>query len=458
MPTFACSGDGGRMVKSKSLLRRFLGRVRRALLEHADYQLAWLWRRLMVRTTVIAITGSTGKTTAKELLLQILRTQGRTMGTRHNENDQFGVPRTMLRMRPWHRFAVVEVGTGGPGDIRRSARLLRPDVALVLSVGGTHADKFPTLEHTAAEKASLLEGLSRCGLAVLNADDARVAAMAARAPYRVETFGTSADCTVHAESAGSRWPQRLCFELHTPDGSRAVTTQLVGEHWLCSVLGAVAVAAGCRVPLDLIVAAIGTTPPFMGRMQPVALHSGAVMVRDEENGSAATLPAMIKVLTESQAQRRGLIFSDMSDTRTKPRKRLRDMGRLAAQHCDFAVFIGDHAHHARKAALDGGLAPESCVEFVDLRDAAAWLGERLREGDLVFLKGRVTDHLSRILFAQFGEIGCWKTHCRIHRLCDVCPQLRPGFELSAALARPIRLPGPAAGARGGSHGAERPAS
>lgn len=431
----------------RPLLRRLLGRLKRTALEHADYQLAWLWRRLMLRTTVIAITGSTGKTTAKELLTHILSTQGRTLATRNNENDQLGVPSTLLRMRPWHRFAVVEVGTGGPGTIRRSTRLVRPDIALVISVGGTHADRFPSLEHTAAEKASLLEGLNRCGLAVLNADDSRVAAMAPQAPGAVVTFGTSADCDVRADAVQARWPARLSFEVSTADGSRAVTTRLVGEHWLPSVLGAVAVAGGCRVRLDVIVDALGSVAPFMGRMQPVALRSGAVMIRDEENGSVATLPPMLKVLTESQAGRRGLIFSDMSDTSARPRKRLRDMGQFAGEHCDFAIFIGGHAHHARKAALAAGLAPEWCQEFVRLEDAAEWLGAHLQDGDLVFLKGRVTDHLSRVLFAQFGEIACWKTDCRIHRLCDVCPQLKPDFELNAALARPIRLPAAAAGVR-----------
>ena len=108
-------------------------------------------------------------------------------------------------------------------------------------------------------------------------------------------------------------------------------------------------------------------------MQPVALPSGAVVIRDEENGSPDTLTAMIDVLRESTASRRGLVFSDVSDSREKPRKRLRDIGRIAARHCDFVVFIGDSAHHACKGAISAGMDPDHCKNFVSLKEAALWL-------------------------------------------------------------------------------------
>jgi UDP-N-acetylmuramoyl-tripeptide--D-alanyl-D-alanine ligase len=142
------------------------------------YALAYLWRRMLFRTTFIAITGSVGKTTAKECMAAILSTQFRTVLTLNNQNVHYGVPLTMLRVRPWHRFAVIEMGTDGPGLIKRSARLVRPHVAIILTVAKSHTKVFSSLEQIAAEKSSLLDVLLPSRLAILNADDSRVGRMA----------------------------------------------------------------------------------------------------------------------------------------------------------------------------------------------------------------------------------------------------------------------------------------
>jgi UDP-N-acetylmuramoyl-tripeptide--D-alanyl-D-alanine ligase len=399
--------------------------------------LTFVWRRLMVRTTVIAITGSVGKTTAKECLAAMLESRGPVLKTHQNQNDKFGVPRTIRRMRPWHRYAVVEVGTGAPGDIRRLARLLKPDIAIVLRVARTHTNMFGNLDNIATEKAELLSFLPRRGCAVLNADDARVACMADGNPCRTVFFGTAAACDYRAQAAASNWPERLAFELVTGEQTVQIRTQLVGTHWMTSVLAALAAGGICGVSPEEAADRVARVPPFMGRMQPVALPNGAIVMRDEENGSPDTLSAMLDVLRNARATRRWLVFSDQSDSRESPRRRLRNIGRLAARLCDIAVFVGDHAHHAAGAAIDSGMESACCREFVSLQDSAKWLQKNLRPGDLVFLKGRGTDHLSRILFAQFGNIGCWRSGCGITRLCDVCDQLKPDFDLQEALATPL---------------------
>ncbi len=425
---------------SVAILQRILDRSRRVrsgVQRRLFLLLTYMWRRLMVRTTVIAITGSVGKTTAKECLAAVLAPHGRTVKTAQNQNDRYGVPRTIWAMRPWHRFAVVEVGSSGPGTIRGLARLLRPDVAIILCVARTHTKEFGTLAATAAEKAELLTCLPKGGLAILNADDPHVRPMADRCTAPVRYFGESVQADYRAESVESRWPGRLRLVLCTQGSEQAVHTQLVGTHWLSSVLAAIAAAHVCGVRIDQAARRIGDVPPFMGRMQAVALPNGAIFMRDEENGSPDTLRAMFKVLRESQAPRRGLVFSDVSDSKLKPRKRLRNIARAAAEHCDFAVFVGAHGRRAAEAAVAAGMDPASVHNFVDIKRAAERLKHLLREGDLVFLKGRATDHLTRILFAQFGPIGCWKTNCRIRRPCDVCQQLKPAFSLRAALQTPV---------------------
>jgi UDP-N-acetylmuramoyl-tripeptide--D-alanyl-D-alanine ligase len=397
--------------------------------------LLFVWRRLMIRTTVIAITGSVGKTTAKECLAAALGGDGAVVKTFQNQNDRFGLPKTIRAMRPWHRFAVIELGTQSPGDMRRLARLAKPDIAVVLCVARTHTDKFKDLDETAAEKAELVNALSRRGVAVLNADDPRVRSMADGRKTRTIFFGSAAGSDYRAQGTESRWPGRLRFEVVNGEERSEVHTQLVGTHWLSSVLAAMAAAATCGIPIEEAARRIGRVRPSAGRMQPVELPSGATIMRDEENGSPDTVQAMLEVLRNARANRRGLVFSDQSDSTEKPRKRLRTIGRLAAELCDFAVFVGEHAQHGVAAATAAGMDASCCAGFHSLRDAARWLGQALRPGDLVFLKGRGSDHLSRILFAQFGSIGCWKSKCGIRRLCDYCAQLAPDFDAKKVLER-----------------------
>jgi UDP-N-acetylmuramoyl-tripeptide--D-alanyl-D-alanine ligase len=405
--------------------------------------LAWVWRRLMFRTTVVAVTGSVGKTTAKECLAAVLAAGGPTLKTLDNQNDGPGVPRTLLRLRPWHRFAVIEVGTATPGLIARSARLVKPHVAVVLNVARTHTDVFPTLEATAAEKAALVAALPRRGTAILNGDDERVRAMAERCPARVVWFGQKPDCDWVAEDVRSGWPERLRFRVRAGRDVALVRTQLVGAHWVSSVLSALAAGHACGAPLAEAAAALAGVAPFTARMQPVALPGGVVVIRDEETGSPDSLRAMLDVMRGARARRRVLVWSDLTDSKAKPRKRQRDMGRLAAELAHAAIFVGDHAHHAVRAAVGAGMDSAACHAATTVADAARRLGHELREGDLVFLKGRATDHLSRVLFAQLGPIGCWKSRCRVRSVCDLCWVLRPGFDLAQALAAPLP---PASGA------------
>jgi UDP-N-acetylmuramoyl-tripeptide--D-alanyl-D-alanine ligase len=411
-------------------VRSFLMRSRRRLL----FVAAYIWRRLLFRTTFIAITGSVGKTQAKECLATILSTQFRTAKTHLNQNDTTGVPLSILRVRPWHRFAVIEIASSRPGSIRRRTPFVCPHIAVVLSVARTHTNNYRSLEEITAEKASLLDALPKDGLAILNADDMRVREMVPRSGCRVKTFGREAGSELLADEVSSKWPDKLTLRVRIESEVEWVKTRLVGEHWLYSVLAALSVALSCGIRLENAVAALGQVEPFPGRMQPVTLPSGAIMLRDEQNGSVDTLKAALQVLEESEAKRRVLVMSDVTDwykESNRTRVRVKELGRIAARAADLVVFVGEHAHYGVKAAISSGIKPEFARNFVDLYRAADYLKSELRGGDLVLLRGRATDHLSRIFFAQFGTIGCWKTKCKKRILCDHCEKLEPEFELQS---------------------------
>jgi UDP-N-acetylmuramoyl-tripeptide--D-alanyl-D-alanine ligase len=404
---------------------KLLTRSLHALLAQALYRIALVWRCALRRTTFVAVTGSHGKTTTMELLAAILRSRGRTIRSTGNANSGLPLTRTLLRVRPWHRFAVIEVGVGAPDEMRRLARLVRPDVAVVLAVLHAHTRAFGDQARHAAEKAVLLDALRPGGVAVLNGDDPLVRAMAVSVRSRVLLFGGSPGLDAWAEAATACWPGRLELTVRTRDGdSCRVRTRLVGTHWSASVAAAITVARDLGVSLAAAAQALETVNPPASRLQPVLLPSGAVILRDDYDGSYPTFQAGLRVLAEARAGRRVAVISDVSDFGSaRARKRLAHLGHEAAQAAELVVFFGEGAGHGREGALAAGRAADDARAFGALEDAAAFLRATLRHGDLVLLKGRTSDHAARLFFSQLGPIRCLRPQCEKRITCDACEEL-----------------------------------
>jgi UDP-N-acetylmuramoyl-tripeptide--D-alanyl-D-alanine ligase len=392
---------------------------------------AFVWRSLLFRTTVIGITGSVGKTTTRESLAAVLAAYHPTQKTlSHRGGGRRALPRTLLRTRPWHRFLVAEVGIDHPGQMWKSAWLLRPDIAIILQIKGTHRNAFPTLETTAAEKAKLLGHLGRRGTAILNGDDPRVMAMAEGARFKVRTFGGSPAYDVWSSDASSEWPARFTFNAHAGGQTERIRTRLVGTHWAPTMLATLAAATACGLTLEQAAKVLVDVEPFPGRMQPVEVPSGAVIIRDEYNGSIESLGPSVKVLADAHARRRWLVVSDFTDAPVNYRHRLRHLGEIAAATSERCVFVGEKSEYGRRRAIEAGMAPENVHAFLLPAQAAAFLRTELGAGDVVLLRGRLGDHLSRIALAQFGTVECRKTDCQKRCICDVCPEL--GFRPAGA--------------------------
>lgn len=392
-------------------------------LQPALYLAAFLWRRLLFRTTFIAVTGGLGKTTAKECLAAILSSQANTFRSYRNQNATQAVVWNVLRVRPWHRFAVFEVAVARPGGMPRSARLLRPHLAVVLNVLRTHTTGFRDLEEHAREKHRLLEDLHPRGLAVLNRDDPFVKAMAVESPRRTLFFGTAPDCDYRAEHIAAAWPNRLSFELHRNSEVQSVETQLVGAHWLGSALAAMAAANSLGVSLSRAAQALGNVEPFPGRLQPVRVPSGAIVLRDDYSASIDTIETSLRVLEEARAPRRLLVITDMSDFDAHRKNRLKYLAGRAPSLAETVVFVGEMAEYGKRRAIEAGMPKENVHALSSIRDAAEFLKRELKPNDLMLLKGRTTDHAARIFFAQLGEVGCWKEYCPKRMLCDICWEL-----------------------------------
>lgn len=404
-------------------LRRVLIRAQRLVF----YVLARAWRTALFRTTRIGITGSVGKSTCKEFLSAMLSSRFPTAKTAFNQNDYNGVPRTLLRVRPWHRYAVIEMGNALPDMAARSARLVRPRMGVFLSVVGAHIEAFGgSLEAIARDKARLVTTLPRDGQAVVNRDDPLVREAVAGCRARVVWFGSDAGADLQVADVSADWPERLSFTISEGTETARICTRLVGAHWVPSVAGAIATARLCGLSLAECAAVAATIPPFLGRMQPVRHPSGAVLLRDEGNGTMETLEVALEIMAKARAGRRILLFSGLSHYHLNSRLRFRLVGEMAARSVDAAIFVNKNfAKQAARAAEEGGVPRDRIWCFSGLGEASEWLKNILQPGDLLVVKGRGTHHLTRVVYDQFGPVGCWKKQCRKTILCDVCPELRP---------------------------------
>jgi len=406
------------------MMSRFLFQFRRLAAGYLMSAYAFIWRRLMFRTTFIAITGSVGKSTATACLGSILSAHYPTNWEPGGRNSRWALAGIVLKTRFRHRFTVIEVGTRAPGALARAAWMIAPDITVLLRVLHVHTNTFPTIEAMAAEKEQLLKRLGRGGVAILNADDPVVLDMSRRRRGPVYTFGMSEGVFLRADQVSAVWPARLSFRVRCGQELARVETNLVGEHLLPSVLAALTTAVSCGVSLSEAVAALKSVQPVAGRMQPMVLKNGATIIRDEFNANVVSVQAGLDFLAGVHAARRIVVVGDILDSGLSTRPRARDLGRRVAQAADMAVFLGSEAHTSAKSAVSYGMAPGFARAFRYLPEAFEFLKAELRAGDLVLTAGWDGRHIERVILAQLGEISCWIERCQKKLPCEHCPELK----------------------------------
>lgn len=385
---------------------------------------AALWRRLLFRTKVVAVTGSYGKSTTVKLLASILASKHPVNWLGAPNNSRLAGAQCLLSARPRHRFTVIELGTREPGTLARSARHVDPDIAVVLAVGLQHTNEFPDLDAMAREKAALLHSIRGNRIAVLNGSDSRVRAMAENCRGRVILFGRSPECDLYATEIDSTWPARLSFAAHAGGESVRIQSRLAGEHWLDAVLGAIACAMACGMTLSECVEPLKHVSPVTGRMSVHPLSNGATVIRDDHNASMSSLGPALKLLEQARAARRIAVMGDVFDSPLNQTARLEELGRMAAVSADLAAFVGNrHMKVAVRSARAAGMAEGSAIAFATLQEAAEWLRGELRAGDVLLIRARGQFHMERLYFAQLGAIRCWMSRCSYVRGCDSCRHL-----------------------------------
>jgi UDP-N-acetylmuramoyl-tripeptide--D-alanyl-D-alanine ligase len=337
-------------------------------------------------TTVVGVTGSSGKTSTKDLLAVVLAPLGPTVAPPGSFNNELGLPWTALRAVAATRHLVLEFSARGPGHIARLAAAVPPQIAVVLNVGSAHLGEFGSPAAIAAAKGELVEALPADGVAVLNADDPAVAAMAGRTSARIVTFGLAPDAAVRAEDveldAG-----RPRFTLLAPGGCASVALQLVGEHHVGNALAAAAVALELGATVDGVAAALGAAvPASRWRMEVVDRADGVTVVNDAYNANPESMRAALQALVALGGERRRT-WAVLG--------RIAELGEgTAAAHADVAAVA--HSLGVDELVAVGTTDYPGARRTDSVGEALALLRAELAPGDVVLVKASRAAGLERV--------------------------------------------------------------
>ncbi|CAM5597739.1 UDP-N-acetylmuramoyl-tripeptide--D-alanyl-D-alanine ligase [Streptomyces chartreusis] len=345
--------------------------------------------------TLVALTGSAGKTSTKDLIAQVLQSKAPTVFTPGSLNNEIGLPLTALSATEETKFLVLEMGARGIGHIRYLADLTPPRIGLVLNVGTAHIGEFGGREQIAQAKGELVESLPEDGAAILNADDPLVRAMASRTKAKVLLFGESGEADVRAENVRLTDSGQPSFMLHTPSGCSDVTMRLYGEHHVSNALAAAAVAH----ELGMSVAEIATALSEAGslsrwRMEVTERPDGVTIVNDAYNANPESMRAALRALaamggaSRAKGSRTWAVLGKMAELGDEALAEHDAVGRLAVRlNVSKLVAVGGReASWLQLGAYNEGSWGEESVHVSDAQAAVDLLRSELRPGDVVLVK------------------------------------------------------------------------
>lgn len=383
--------------------------------EPAEALQLWATRYLAgLGARVVGITGSTGKTTTKEMTAAILAGSWRTEKNRGNLNTEIGLPLTVLRAQPGCEVLVLEMGMRGPGEILQLTKIAPPDVAVISNIGETHIELLGSVENIAAAKGEILQGLRPAGTAVLNGDDPLVVSQAGRAPGPIIWYGQH--CQHRTPCLWADQVQvhgdRLEYLAHWQGETVPVVFPWPGRHNLHNSLAAVAVGLALGLPLKQCVAGLAGYQPADNRLRLVNAKSGARLIDDTYNASPVSMRAALQVLRDYPAgERRLAVLGDMLELGANGPRAHRELGELVAGlRLDGLFTVGSLAAGIADGAAAAGSWPQLIETYQDNQTVAARLEQLLRPGDLVLLKGSRGMRMEEIVHRLTGEEGATSDH------------------------------------------------
>ncbi|WP_354639665.1 UDP-N-acetylmuramoyl-tripeptide--D-alanyl-D-alanine ligase [Kitasatospora camelliae] len=376
-----------------------LGRLARAVVERAE------------DTAIVALTGSAGKTSTKDLIAQLLTRRGETVYPPGSLNNEIGHPMTALRVAPTTRHLVMEMGARHKGDIDYLTAITPPRIGVVLNVGTAHVGEFGSKEAIAEAKGELVEALPADGVAVLNADDPLVRAMASRTKARVVLFGESREAEIRADRVRLDDTGRPSFTLITPAGSAPVQLRLYGEHHVSNALAAAAVAVSLGMSVDDTAEALAEAGALSRwRMEVVERADGVTVVNDAYNANPDSMRAALRALATMAGRGPGrrrtwAVLGEMRELGEESLDEHDAIGRLAVR-LDVTKLVavgGREAACMELGARNEGSWGEESVLVSDADAAIELLRSQVRPGDVVLVKASRSVGLEKVAEALLAD-------------------------------------------------------
>lgn len=346
------------------------------------------WRR-KYRTPVIALTGSNGKTTTKEMIAACLETTFPMLKTRGNLNNLIGVPLTLLSLTEKERVVVLEMGMNVPGEIRRLTEIAEPDVGLITNIQKVHLEGMGSLERLKEEKGELFRRMRQDGTVLVNQDDSKVVELAAGYPGQRITFGIRHPAEVMAKEIQLMGAQGTSFTLILEGELIEIHLPLLGRHFVPNALAAIATASLFGVELKQAKEALEHFQPLPMRMEVVPLKGGKTLINDAYNANPYSMDLALETLVEAKGEGRAIaVLGDMLELGNFKREAHEQLGRKVSELAiDFLFVLGEQAPLVVKSAVSCGFPLNKAMVMESHKEAIVTLRKIIQKGDWILVKG-----------------------------------------------------------------------
>jgi len=368
--------------------------------------IAKLWRKKFA-IPVVAVTGSSGKTTTKEMIATVAEGFGTVLKSRGNYNNLIGLPLSLLEMDTGHEMAVVEMGTNKRGEIARLAAIADPDIGVITNIGPAHLEGFGSLDIVMEEKGDLFSNMKASGVAVINRDDPFTRTLADRWAGRNIGFGIEENAFVRAERIFMRGERGMSFTLNMGGIGKGIDMTVVGRHNIYNALACAAACWAMDIPYDLICEGLSAFRQVEGRMDIHRLKGGGTVIDDTYNANPASVMEALKTLGDLKGKNESVvILGDMLELGEGAERLHEEVGKAVANTGVGSLFLkGDFSQSIAKGAVERGFR-EDHIYYAETPDRIMGLLHALvREGDWILVKGSRRMKMEEFLHAILEEFG-----------------------------------------------------
>jgi UDP-N-acetylmuramoyl-tripeptide--D-alanyl-D-alanine ligase len=346
-------------------------------------------RRRSFRTPVIALTGSNGKTTTKEMISACLETTFPILKTKGNLNNLIGLPLTLLSLTEKERVVVLEMGMNVPGEVRRLTEISEPDVGLITNIQIAHLEGMESLERVKEEKGELFRRMRRDGTILVNQNDPYVSDLADEFSGQKITFGVERSADVMAKEVRLKGVEGTSFKLILEGTEIEIVLPLLGTHFVSNALAAVAAASLFGIELEKMKGALEHFHPFRMRMEVIPLGGGETLIDDTYNANPRSMDLALETLVELKGKGRAIaVLGDMLELGHFSEEAHRQLGEKVEElSIDLLLTLGEKAPLVVESAIRHGFEPKRAKVVKSHSEAISFLKEVIREGDWILVKG-----------------------------------------------------------------------